>query len=79
MAPEMLRHYEDLTKHESNEKIRGAIGFEQLKAQDVFQLGLILYELSCKIGTHMERNIRFSKLRRGQITDAGSVDCPLEP
>ena len=38
----------------------------------MFQLGLILYELSCKIGTHMERNLLFYKLRRGDFGD-----CPL--
>ena len=46
-------------KPDTASKPRGAIGFEQLKKQDVFQLGLILYELSCKIGTHMERNLLF--------------------
>lgn len=79
MAPEMLRHYQNLTKPDQTDKVRGAIGFEQLKKQDVFQLGLILFELSCKIGTHMERNMRFTKLRRGQIIDHGTADCPLEP
>lgn len=83
MAPEMLQHYqamqEELAANDKITKYRGAIGFEELKKQDVFQLGLILYELSCKIGTHMERNLRFSKLRRGEVSDAGTADCPLEP
>ena len=51
---------------------------EQLKKQDVFQLGLILYELCAKIRTHMERNTLFRHLRNeGSIKGTGSGRCPI--
>lgn len=56
MAPEMLKHYIAGTKPAKWD-------MEKLKKQDVYQLGLILYELSRRIGSHMERNKLFRKLR----------------
>ena len=71
MAPEILKHYQRGTKPQRFE-------VDQLKKSDVFQLGLILYELSSKIRTSMERNILFGKLRREKaIAGSGSDDCPI--
>lgn len=72
MAPEVLSHYHAGTKPSKLE-------MEKLKKQDVYQLGLILYELSRRIGSHMERGILFRKLRDQQdISDSTGEDCPLK-
>ena len=71
MAPEVLRHYHENTRPDK-------LDIDKLKKQDVYQLGLILYELCRRIGSHMERNILFRKLReKRDLSDSTGKDCPL--
>ena len=44
------------------------------KAQDIYQLGLILYELCHKMPTMHQRNVLFKKLLKEREL---SKDCPL--
>jgi serine/threonine protein kinase len=68
MAPEVLRHYWDGTrppKHK-NEEIN--------MKQDIFQLGLILYEICHKMSTNMEKMQLFKRLQTQRDL---SPECPL--
>lgn len=56
MAPEVKKHFLEGTRP-SNEK-----DIELSKKQDIYQLGLILYEISHKMKTNMQKNQLFKTL-----------------
>lgn len=68
MAPEIKRHYRAGTLPWKFTDV------EINKAQDIYQLGLILYELCHKMPTMHQRNVLFQKLLKERQL---SKDCPL--
>lgn len=66
MAPEIMKHYLKGTLPEKNKDI------ENDKKQDIFSLGLILYELCFPMKTSMQRNLMFIKLKKERV-----VECDL--
>jgi serine/threonine protein kinase len=68
MAPEILKHMRDGTKPEKFNDM------EINKSQDIYSLGLILYELSHKIRTNMQKVEIFKELK---ATRKLKNQCPL--
>jgi len=69
MAPEIKQHYRAGTLPQK------FVDVEINKKQDIYQLGLILYELCHKMPTMHQRNRLFRKLLKEREL---SSDCPLE-
>lgn len=67
MAPEVKTHFNNGTKPETKDIVT-------LQKQDIYQLGLILYEMSHKIKTNMQKTILFRAL--GQKREIADL-CPL--
>lgn len=68
MAPEIKQHYFAGTLPQRYQNV------DINKAQDIYQLGLILYELCHKMPTMHQRNVLFKKLLKERLL---SKDCPL--
>lgn len=67
MAPEVKTHFNNGTKPET-------LDIVTLQKQDIYQLGLILYEMSHKIKTNMQKTMLFRDLgSKRKIAD----QCPL--
>lgn len=69
MAPEILKHMKDGTKPEKFQNM------ELNKGQDIYSLGLILYELSHKMKTNMQKVELFKDLK---VSRKLKRQCPLQ-
>lgn len=68
MAPEVKKHFHAGTKPRKHNDI------ELFKKQDIYQLGLILYELSNKVKTNMQKSMLFKNLLNHRTF---GDNCPL--